>query len=137
MRQLQRSLERKLAALSRGVTPATVHDCRTQARRLRGLLRSFRRSFNAAELSRYENALRRLTRDLGPPRNADVAQQIIEQLAEDQCIPREDGLEELRTIAAHARTRAVGDLKARMINRAWLRRLERLHRAASNPALIV
>lgn len=137
MRQMQRSLERKLYALSDGVAPATVHGCRTQARRLRAFLRTFRHAFNAAELTRYENALRRLTRDLGPPRNADVAQQIIGRLAEDQCIPREDGLQELQAIAAHARTRAVWDLKARMIGKAWLRRLERLRRAASNPALIV
>ena len=137
VRQTQHSLERKLNALSHDVAPATVHACRTQARRLRTFLRTFRQAFNAAELTCYENALRRLTHDLGPARNADVVQQMIERLAEDRCVPREDGLEDLRKIAAQARTRAVWDLKARMMDKAWIRRRERLRRAASNPALIV
>jgi CHAD domain-containing protein len=137
VRQTQHSLERKLNALSHDVAPATVHACRTQARRMRAFLRAFRQAFNAAELTCYENALRRLTHGLGPARNADVAQQMIERLAEDRCVPREDGLEDLRTIASQARIRAVWDLKARMIDKAWIRRLERLRRAASNPALIV
>jgi CHAD domain-containing protein len=137
LRQMQGSLDSRIEALSRSATPVAVHDCRTQARRLSAILRTFRHAFDTAELTRYENALRHLTRDLGPARNADVARQIIERLAEDQCNPREDGLEELRTIAAHARSLAVRDLKARMIHKAWLRRLEQLRRAASNPALII
>jgi CHAD domain-containing protein len=135
--QMQRSLDSKLDALLRSVTPATVHSCRTQTRRLKVFLRTFRRAFNPAALARYENVLRRLTRDLGAARNADVEQQVISRLAADQCVPKDDGLEQLMAITAQNRSRAVWDLKAKMIDEHWLRRLGRLRRAASDPALIV
>lgn len=137
IRRMQRSLDHKLDTLSQSVTPAAVHACRTQTRRLRAILRTFRHAFKSAALARYEKILRQLTLDLGSVRSADVEQQIISRVAEDQCIPKEDGLEELRAIAAHTRSRAVSDLKAKMIDEAWPRRLERLRRASSNPSLIV
>jgi CHAD domain-containing protein len=136
LRQMQHALDGALAALSRNVTPDAVHACRTQSRRLRALLRTFRRAFNSAELVRYENSLRRLTSELAPLRSADVEQQVIECLARDQCIPKEDGLQEVRSLAAFARSRAVWDLKARMSGRGWLRGLQRLRRASSDPKLI-
>ena len=137
IRQMQRSLDRKLDTLSHGVTPAAVHACRTQTRRLRALLRAFRHALNSAALARYEKILRQLTLDLGSVRNADVEQQLISRVAEDQRIPKEDGLAELRAIAGHTRSRAEQGLKAKMLDEAWLRRLERLRRASSNPKLIV
>ena len=137
IRQMQLSLDAALDALSRSVTPLTVHACRTQTRRLRAFLRTFRHAFHRAEFARYENLLRRLTRELAAVRSADVEQQIIERLAHDQCIPREDGLQEVLAIAAHARSRAVSDLKARMIGGVWARRRERLRQASSDPRLIV
>jgi CHAD domain-containing protein len=135
--QMQRSLDAALDALARSVTPVNVHASRTQMRRVRVFLRTFRLAFNPAQLARYENALRRLTRELSAVRSADVERQIIERLAEDQCIPREDGLQELRAIAANARSRAVWDLQAKINENAWLRRVERLRQSASDPKLIV
>jgi CHAD domain-containing protein len=136
LREMQHSLDASFAALSRTVTPDTVHACRTQSRRLRAFLRTFKRAFNSAEAARYENLLRRLTRDLAPLRSVDVEQQVVERLAHDQCIPEEDGLQEVREIAARARSRAVWDLKARMSGGIWRRRLQRLRQASSDPKLI-
>ncbi len=136
LRQMQRSLDRNIEALSRGVTSASVHACRTQTRRLRALLRTFRHALNPAAMARYEKTLRRLTQDLSTVRNADVEQKIIARMAKDQGIPDDDGFE-LRAIVALAHARAVADLLAMMIDEAWLRRLGRMRRAASNPALIV
>lgn len=137
IRQMQRSLDSRLEALSRRVTPLTVHACRTQARRLRAILRTFKHAFNPTELARYENVLRRLTRELAPLRCADVELQVIERLARDRSIPKEDGLEEVRAIAAHARSRALWDLEAKLIGGAWLGRLERMRQTASDPQLII
>jgi len=136
MRGMQRSLERNLDALSRSVTPASVHRCRTQIRRLRALLQAFKHEFGPAALARYEIALRRLTRDLAPLREADVEQQIILRLSEDRRTPKDDGLQELLALAAQARSHAVLDLKAKMLDKAWVRCRERLRRAASDPKLI-
>jgi CHAD domain-containing protein len=136
LRQMQRSLDRKIDVLSRGVTSASVHACRTQTRRLRALLRTFRHALNPSAMARYEKMLRRLTHDLSSVRNADVEQQIIARMAKDQGIPDDDGFK-LRAIVALAHARAVADLLAMMIDEAWLRRLGRMRRAASNPALIV
>jgi CHAD domain-containing protein len=135
--QMQRSLDAKLDALSRSATPDTLHSCRTQTRRLRALLRTFRHAFNPAALARYENVLRHLTRDLGAARSADVEQQVIARFVAEQCVPKDDGLEQLLAIAAQNRSRAVWALKAKMSDDLWLRRLERLQRAASDPASIV
>jgi len=135
--QMQRSLQRKLEALSRNVTPVTVHACRTQMRRLRALLRAFKHAFNLAALARYEKVLRRLTHDLSPVRSADVEEQVISRLSEEQYIPKVDGMQQLLALAAQTRSRAVGDLKAKMNVKAWLRRLERLRRAASDPKLVL
>ncbi len=136
IRQMQLSLDAALDALARSVTPITVHACRTQTRRIRAFLRTFRHAFNSVELARYENMLRRLTRELAPVRSADVEQQVIERLAQEQCIPREDGLQEVLAMAAYARSRAVWDLQARMIGGVWSRRRERLRQASSDPKLI-
>jgi CHAD domain-containing protein len=137
IRRMQHTLDGRLDALSRSVTPVTVHACRTQTRRLRALLRTFRQAFNPTELARYERVLRRLTRELAPVRSADVEQQVIERLAQDQCIPREDGLQEMHAIAAHARARAVWDLQAELIGDNWSKSLQRLRQASSDPKLIV
>src|SRR5271165_1521631 len=107
LRQMQQSLDTRLVALSHTVTPLTLHACRTQSRRLRAFLRMFRHAFKPTKLARYERLLRRVTRELAPVRSADVEQQVIERLARDQAIPKEDGLQEVRAIAAHARSRAV------------------------------
>lgn len=136
IRQMQLSLDAALDALPRSVTPITVHACRTQTRRIRAFLRTFRHAFNPVELARYENMLRRLTRELAPVRSADVELQLIERLAQEQCIPREDGLQEVLATAAYARFRAVWDLQARMIGGVWSRRRERLRQASSDPKLI-
>jgi CHAD domain-containing protein len=137
VRQMQRSLDRKLDALSRGLTSSSVHACRTQTRRLRAFLRAFRHAFDPSAMVRYEKVLRRLTHDLSSARSAHVEQQIIAQMAEDQGIRNDDGLRELRAIAAQVHARAVVDLRAMMTDEAWLRRLARMRRAASDPALIV
>ncbi len=128
VRHMQHSLDRKLDALARSVTPASVHACRTQTRRLRALLRIFKRAFRPALLARYQIALRHLTRDLGTVRDADVEQEVISRLAQDQS---------LLALAAHRRSRAVRELEAKMRDEAWRRRVEGLRRAASDPKLIV
>jgi len=137
MRKMQRSLERKFAALSHGVTPATVHACRTQTRRLRAFLRTFRHAFNPVKLARYEDALRRLSCELAPLRTADVELQVIERLTPELSIPKEDGEGGVLEIAARARLCALTDLKAKMNGGVWLRRLERLRQAGSDPQLII
>ena len=134
--QMQHALDTALDALSRSLTPVTVHACRTRARRIRAFLRTFRPAFGPAELARYENVLRSLARELAPVRTADVEQRVIERLAQDRAQPKQDGLDEVLAIVAHARSRAVGNLRARMVGGVWLRRRERLRQASSDPKLI-
>lgn len=134
---MQRLLDRRLGALARNVTPATVHACRTQTRRLRAFLRTFKHAFSPAVLARYRNALRHLTRDLGALRDADVEQEIISRLAQDRRNPQDDGLQGILALAAQRRSRAVRELKAKMVDEAWRRRVEGLQRAASDPRLVV
>jgi len=137
LREMQACLDSRIETVSRSVTPANVHACRTHARRIRAFLRTFRHAFNPAPLALYEDLLRRLTRDLAPLRSADVEQQVIERLMQGQNLPREEGLEDALAIAARIRLRALWDLKAKMNGGVWLRRLERLQQAVADPRLII
>jgi CHAD domain-containing protein len=75
--RLQQSLDRKLEDLSKAVTPDTVHRSRIAARRLRALLRAFRRELNPSAFRLYAAALQELAHDLDAVREAHVTQQKI------------------------------------------------------------
>lgn len=137
LREMQRTLDSKIEALARSVTPASVHACRTQTRRLRAFLRTFRHAFNPVQLARYEDLLRRLSRDLAPLRSADIEQQIIERLSQEHPVAKGDRMHDALAIAARTRLHALSDLKTKMNGGVWLRRLERLRRAALDPRLTI
>jgi CHAD domain-containing protein len=134
---LQRSLDRTLLGLSRAVTPDTVHRARTAARRLRAVLRAFRRALNPAALHHYAAALQELAHDLDAVREADVTQHTIAILSQEYAGKDGDELDGLKSAVGQNRSRTVCDLEAAMQADSWSARLVKLRYVASDPSLIV
>ena len=137
IQRLQQSLDRELEGLSRAVTPDTVHGTRTAARRLRAVLRAFRRELNPAALRRYGAALQDLARDLDAVRDADVAQLTISSRSQKRFGATHEGFDGLKALVAKNRSRAVRDLQSAMDADTWSARFVNLQLVASDPGLIV
>jgi len=137
IQRLQQSIDRELEGLSRAVTPDTVHGTRTAARRLRAVLRAFRRELNPAALHRYGAALQDLARDLDAVRDADVAQLTISSRCQKRFGATHEGFDGLKALVAKNRSRAVRDLQSVMDADTWSARFVNLQLVASDPGLIV
>lgn len=137
MWRLQRRLEFKLSTLKRRVTPDSVHDARTAARRLRALLNGFRAQLSPSSAHRYRFWLKRVTRELGGLRDVDVAQQNIAVLASTAHGRRRDALDSLGSGLDQRRHRLAGRLQARMAKSAWSADVQKLKTAAADVALIL
>jgi triphosphatase len=135
LRRLQRRLELRLARLKRGLTPDSVHDARTAARRLRALLQGFRAQLSPSSAHRYRYWLKRVTRDLGCLRDADVAQQNIAILARTAHGRRRDALDSLSSGFDQRRYRLADRLHARMARSAWSQDVRKLKAAAAEAAV--
>jgi CHAD domain-containing protein len=134
--RLQREFEFKLAALKRMLTPDSVHEARTAARRLRALLHGYRRQLSSSSARRYRNALKRLTRELGTLRDADVAQQNVAALAKNAQGRHRDALIALSSGFDQRRHRLANKLQAQMARSAWSADVRNLKAAAADAALI-
>jgi CHAD domain-containing protein len=137
LRGLQQSLDHELDALSRAVTPNAVHRSRTAARRLRAVLRAFKRELNPVALRRYTTALRELAHDLDEMRDADVTQQAFSSLSQKQYSPTKKDFDRLKAHVEQNRHRLVRNLQAAMAVDAWAARILELRYVASDPSLIV
>jgi CHAD domain-containing protein len=137
IRRLQQSLDQKVNSLSRGVTPERVHKTRTAARRLRSVLRAFRRELNAPAFHQYASALQQLAHDLDAVREADVTQQAISILSKGHTGVGREGLDGLKSAVSRSRLRTVLDLESAMGADSWTARLAKLRYVASDPGLIV
>jgi triphosphatase len=135
--RLQRRLELKLAILKGRVTPDSVHEARTAARRLRALLHGFRTQLSAAAAHRYRYWLKRVTRELGTLRDADVAQQNIAVLTKAAHGRRRDALDALSSGFDQRRRRLAGKLQAEMAKSACSADVQRLKLAAADATLIL
>jgi triphosphatase len=133
--RLQRRFEFKLATLKRRLTPDTVHEARTAARRLRALLHGYRAQLSSSSARRYRKALRRVTRELGTLRDADVAQQNIAALAGNAHGRHRDALDALSSGFDQRRQRLAGKLQAEMARSAWSTDVQKLKAAAANATL--
>jgi triphosphatase len=129
--RLQRRFELKLATLKRRVTPDSVHEARTAARRLRALLHGFRTQLSAAPAHRYRYLLKRVTRELGTLRDADVAQQNVAVLAKGAHGRRRDALDALSRGFDQRRHRLAGKLQAELAKSAWSADVKELKAAAA------
>jgi triphosphatase len=135
--RLQRRLESKLATLKRRVTPNSIHEARTAARRLRALLQGFRAQLSSSSSHRYRYWLKRVTRELGTLRDTDVAQQNIAVLARTAHGRRRDALDVLSLGLDQRRHRLAGKLQAKMAKSAWTADVQKLKAAAADAALIL
>jgi triphosphatase len=137
LRRLQRRFETKLATLKRRLTPDSVHEARTAARRLRALLHGYRAQFSSSSARRYRKALKRVTRELGTLRDADVAQQNIAALAKNAHGRHRDALVALSPGFDQRRRRLAGRLRAEMARSEWSAHVQKLKVAAADAALIL
>ena len=137
LRRLQRRLEFKLATLKRRVTPDTVHEARTAARRLRSLLHGFRTQLSPSSAHRYHYCLKRVTGELGTLRDADVAWQNIAELVKRAHGRQRDALGTLSSGFHQQRERLARRLQAKMARSAWSADVRTLKAAAVDPALIL
>jgi triphosphatase len=137
LRRLQRRFEFKLSPLKCRVTPDSVHDARTAARRLHALLDGFRAQLSPSSAHRYRYWLKRVTRGWGGLRDVDVAQQNIAVLASTAHGRRRDALDSLGSGLDQRRCRLAGRLQARMAESAWSADVQKLKTAAADAALIL
>lgn len=120
----------KLAALSRHITPDTVHEARTAARRLRALLRAYKAELSPLQAHRYRRALKRVAKQLGRLRDADVAHQSVASLAEDGHRRHRDQLEGVTAALEHRRFTLALALQAHVAEPPWSDCVSRLRAAA-------
>lgn len=137
LRGLQQSLDHELDALSRAVTRNTVHRSRTAARRLRAVLRAYKRELNPVALRRYTTALRELAHDLDEMRDADVTQQAFSNLSQKQYSSIKKEFDRLKAHVEQNRHRVVRNLQSAIGVDAWAARILELRYVASDPSLIV
>ena len=81
---LHHSLDQAAVALTDTMSPTAIHNTCMAARRLRVLLRTYRKEFDSEEGVRYMRHLKGLTRDLEVAREADVTRHAIIQLGRNR-----------------------------------------------------
>jgi CHAD domain-containing protein len=136
IQQMQRSLDQTLLALSRAVTPDTVHRARTAARRLRAVLGAFKRALSPAAHHRYAAALQELAHDLDAVREADVTRQMISNLSGKHPEWSRDTRNGLNSPLRQDRFSALRELRSTMRAEPWPARLVILRYLASDPGLV-
>ena len=119
------------------MTPDSVHEARTSARRLRALLHAFRAQLSSSSAHRYRYWLKRVTRELGTLRDADVAQQNMAVLAKAARGRRRDALDALNSAFDQRRHHLAGKLQAEMAKSAWSANVRKLKTAAADSDLIL
>ncbi len=124
------------AALARSVTPSGVHDTRVAARRLRVLLQVYRAAFDPAAAKAFKRALARLTYDLEPAREADVARRAIEYLTRHPHRPAARQSRALREQTAREYASSVARLRLIVAAAPWQRRMLGLRRLSLLPSLV-
>ena len=137
VRHLQQSLDQRLHSLGRTITPDTVHDARTSARRLRVVLRAFKRQLDPSTLQKYTGALRYLTHTLDAMRDADVALHTLSQLSVETTATTGEEMDGWKALIARNRSRAVRDLESALNAGSWTVLRVKLRKFASDPGLIV
>ncbi len=105
--------------MKRHVTPAGVHEVRSAARRLGAVLSAFKRELPPEPSRAYLRALKRLTRELGPLRDTDVAHQSVEALASARHGRCRDELDMLSIALEGQRLSLVLALQAQMAKSPW------------------
>jgi CHAD domain-containing protein len=133
--ELQDSLSRRLRALTRAASPATVHAARIAARRLRVALRALKHQLDPPSRKRYLRALRQVSRDLEPLREADAREIGVNRLLGRRVMAGHTQSPLLAAVIAAQRERARQDLHRLMQTPAWKRRLARLDGYAGEPSL--
>jgi CHAD domain-containing protein len=129
--RLQQHLDLNLEALQRHVTPKSVHDTRTAARRLRVILQAFKQHLPPSQARGYRRALKRVTRGLGQVRDADVANEYVANLVSGGLHRNRNKLESLSADLRRRRLRLVLKLQARIAEPSWAERVSMLQSAAS------
>jgi CHAD domain-containing protein len=137
--RLQRRLEMNLEALQRHVTPQSVHDVRTAARRLRAILQIFKRQLSPPLAQDYRRSLKRVTRGLGRVRDADVAHQYVANLVSvaHRRRRRRGKLALLSADLNRRRLRLALKLRAQIAEPSWAERVSMLRSAASARDLVL
>jgi CHAD domain-containing protein len=133
--ELQDSLSRRLRALTRAASPATVHAARIAARRLRVALRALKHQLDPSSRKRYLRALRQVSRDLEPLREADAREIGVNRLLGRRVMAGHTQSPLLAAVIAAQREGARQDLHRLMQTPAWKRRLARLDGYAGEPSL--
>ncbi len=133
VRALQRALDRRLARLAQGIDVRTVHESRIAARRLRVVLHGFARVLEPAIARPYHDAVAEIADALEDLRDADVAVQQIEALADREA----RGSTSAHARSIQRRTRARRALRVALRTEAWRRRAAAMRAAAANPALVL
>ena len=136
VRRMQRSLDGRLDGLDRTVDPTTVHEVRIAARRLRILLRAFKKALCAPKIDAYLKALSDLSHDLDRARDAEVAYRTLAALATAHGGRLQTQSAPLVELAAEERARAAEELGAAIRTQRWRARRSALRRIAGDPAIL-
>ncbi len=136
VRTLQRALDDRLDQLDRSFNPTAIHGVRIAARRLRILLRAFKKDFQAPQARAYLKALRGLSHDLERARETQVAYRMLVALASAHRGRLKKQSAPLIDLAAADNARAVEGLRALARAQAWQSRRADMRRSARDPALI-
>ncbi|HEY7295072.1 MAG TPA: CHAD domain-containing protein, partial [Dehalococcoidia bacterium] len=109
-----------------------IHDARVAARRLRTLLRLFRRAYPRRDLRSLDGGLKRLGDALGDVRDLDVLQQAVARAAEQ--LPHREGIAALLDHWQQEQRQLHGELATLMEgaeHRDWLAEMQRFLAATS------
>jgi CHAD domain-containing protein len=133
---MHNDLARTLSALSRSVTPSTVHAARTSSRRLRAILSGYRKFLRPVARRRYVATLEEVTRKLDALRDADVMQKAM-VLSSQRDYSLDGEFNGLSRLMSRNRLHKLLDLKTDIESESWTSRMTRLQRSASGPLLLV
>jgi CHAD domain-containing protein len=133
---LQHALNRTAVALRLKATPENIHNVRVAARRLRALLRAFRRELDSRSVKQYRRELKALTHDLEAAREAHVTKSAIAQLTKEGSANTRLGAGALHERVADEYLSAVKRLRSRVAAASWRRRLSTLERLSVRASLV-
>jgi len=133
---LHRSLGQTMVTLTDRASPTAIHNTRVAARRLRVLLRTFRKEFDSEEVKRYMRHLKGITRDLEAAREADVTRHAIMQLGRNRRGHMNSNSRELYERAVKRYESAIYDLRMTIAGDPWQQRLTDLWRLSVLSSLV-
>lgn len=137
VRNMQRSLDERLDRLDRTVDPTTVHEVRIAARRLRIVVRAFKKAFSAPKVGAYLKGLSGLSHDLDRARDAEIAYRTLVALAAAHGGRLRAQSAPLVELAVEEKARAAEDLGAAIRAQRWKARRSALRLIAGDPAVLV